>query len=133
MVAVSDFGISEREQMVRLALKHGWIHGAERMARAKGCADPVVVLIASDAADILPFRFSSKPRDRKAELVQRKARCKRFITGVVSYAAMLGCNRADGWQEDMEAMRRKGGTPVVCINRTGQFLVAINPVDAGGD
>jgi hypothetical protein len=128
MVAVGDFGIREREGMVRLALQRGWIHAAERMARSHGCADPVVLLVARDALAALPLKLSSPGRDRTSEKIQRKSGCRPFITGSTSYAALLRCNAADGWQHDMEEMRRKGGTSVVCINQTGQFLVAINPV-----
>ncbi len=127
MVAIGDFGIREREQMVRLAIWHGWIFNAEKQARAVGVADPVVVLIAWDALDELPFKFDRSPRDRAAEQLQRKAGCKRFTIGASSYRALLQGNAAEGWREDMEEMRRKGGTSVVCITRTGQFLVAIHP------
>ncbi len=127
MVAVGDFGIREREQIVRLAIKHGWIHKAEQMGRDNGVPDPVVVLTAVDAISALPFRFNRSPRDRSLERVQRRAGCEPFIVGVVSYEALLRGNAAEAWKEDMENMRRKGGTSVVCINRTGQFLVAIHP------
>lgn len=127
MVAVGDFGIREREQIVRLAIWHGWIFKAERMARDNGVADPVVVLTAVDALDAFPFRFNRSPRNRALEQLQRRAKCKRFTIGVVSYAALLQANAAEAWQEDMEDMRRKGGTSVVCINRTGQSLAAIYP------
>jgi len=127
MVAVGDFGIQEREQMVLLALKHGWIHGAERMARNKGYSDPVVLLIATDALEAFPLKFSCAPRDRAKERIQRKAGCKRFTVGVVSYAALLGCNAAERWQEDMEELKQKGGTSVVAITRDGQFLAAVSP------
>jgi hypothetical protein len=127
MVAVGDFGIRERERMVRLAIWHGWVFNAEKQAREHGISDPVVVLIAGDALDVLPLKFDRSPRDRGMERLQRKAGCKRFTVGVVSYAALLRGNTAEGWHDDMEDMRRKGGTACVCINRTGQFLVAINP------
>jgi hypothetical protein len=127
MVAVGDFGIREREQMVRLALQRGWIDRAERTALDHGVPDPVIVLSAVDAIDTFPFRFDRSPRDRALEQLQRKAGCKPFIVCVVSYAGLLRGNAADGWQKDMENMRRKGGTSVVCINRTGQFLVSIRP------
>ena len=128
MVAVGDFGISEREGIVRLALERGWIHAAERQARVNGCSDPVVLLIARDALDAFPFRFDRTPRDRREESIQRRARCKPFVTATVSYAVLLRCNSAEGWEHDMEEMRRKGGTSVVCINRMGQFMVAITPM-----
>lgn len=127
MVAVGDFGIRDREQMVRLAIWHGWIFKAEQMARDNGVADPVVMLTAIDALDVLRFRFNRSPRDRRLERLQSRAGCQRFTIGVVSYAALLRANAAQGWQADMEDMRRKGGTSVVCINRTGQFLVAVSP------
>lgn len=127
MVAVGDFGIREREQIVRLAIRHGWIFKAEQLARDNGVLDPVVVLTTIDALGILPFRFNRSPRDRGLERLQRQAGCKRFTIGVVSYADLLRGNAAEGWQDDMEDMRRKGGTSVVCINRTGQFLAAVNP------
>lgn len=127
MVAVGDFGIREREQMVRLAIWHGWIFKAERQARRNGVADPVVVLTAIDALNMLRFRFDRSPRNRALERLQRRAGCQRFTIGVVSYAALLRANAAEAWQADMEDMRRKGGTSVVCITRTGQFLVAVSP------
>ena len=127
MVAISDFGIREREQMVRLAIWHGWIFKAVEQAQAGGMLDPVVVLVAGDALDAFPLKFDRSPRDRGMERLQRQAGCKRFSIGVASYAALLRCNAAEGWQDDMEDMRRKGGTSVVCINRTGQFLVAVSP------
>jgi hypothetical protein len=127
MVAVGDFGIQDREQMVRLAIRHGWIFKAERMARDSGVSDPVVVLTAVDALDVLPFRFNRSPRQPRLERLQRKAGCKRFTIGVVSYAALLLGNGAEGWQADMEDMRRKGGTFVVCINQSGQFLCSVSP------
>jgi hypothetical protein len=129
MVAIGDFGIREREKMVRLAIWHGWIFKAERMARKRGVADPVVVLTAIDALDVLPFRFNRSPRDRALERLQRKAGCKRFTIGIVSYTSLLRANAAEGWQADMEQMRCKGGMPVVCISRTGQFLVSVSPAD----
>ena len=98
------------------------------MARAHGCSDPVVLLVARDALAALPLKLSSPGRDRTAEKIQRKSGCRPFLTGTTSYASLLRANAADDWQHDMENMRRKGGTSVVCIDRTGQFLVAINPV-----
>ena len=127
MVAVGDFGVREREQMVRLAIRRGWIFKAERQARDEGVADPVVVLTAVDALDVLPFRFNSSPRDRGLERLQRKAGCRRFVVVIVAYADLVRSNGAEGWQEDMEDMRRKGGTSVVCINRAGQFLASVSP------
>lgn len=127
MVAIGDFGIREREQMVRLAIWHGWIFNAEKQALASGVADPVVMLIARDALDVLPFKFDRSTRDRVAERLQRQAGCTRFTIAVASYRAILQGNAAEGWREDMEDMRRKGGTSVVCFTRTGQFLVAIHP------
>jgi hypothetical protein len=127
MVSTYDFGIREREQMVRLAIWQGWIFKANKQARDNGVADPVVVLVAIDALELVPFRFDCSPRQRRLERLQRNARCKRFTIGVVSYAALLRGNAADGWQDDMEDMRRKGGTAVVCINSTGQFLCAVHP------
>lgn len=127
MVAAGDFGIREREQIVLLAIEHGWIFKAEQMSRDNGVPDPVVVLVTIDAIGIFPFRFNRSPRNRATEQLQREARCKRFAVCVVSYADLLRSNHAEGWQEDMEDMRRKGGTSVVCINRTGQFLAAVSP------
>ena len=128
MVAAGDFGIREREQIVCLAIRHGWIVKAEQMARSRGVSDPVVVLTTVDALDLVPFLFNRSLRDRGLERLQRKARCKRFTMCIVSYAALLRSNAAESWQQDMENMRRKGGTAVVCINRTGQFLAAHKPV-----
>lgn len=127
MVAVGDFGIHECEQMVRLAIWHGWIFKAERQARRIGLPDPVIVLTAIDALDLLPFRFHRSPRDRRLERLQRRAGCQRFAIGIVSYDTLLTANAAEGWQADMADLRRKGGTSVVCINRTGQFLAAVSP------
>ncbi len=127
MVSFGDCGIHEREQMVALAIRKGWIHGAKQRADASGIADPVIVLIAIDALDVLNFKFDSSPRNRRFEREQRTAGSKRFAIGVVPYAALLGANAADGWQADMEDLRQKGGTPVVCITRSGQFLVAVDP------
>ncbi len=128
MVAVGDFGIREREQMVRLAIRHGWIFKAEKEALKTGMVDPVVVLIAADATGVLPFRFDRPPRCPELACIQRKARCKRFIVATVPYSRLVLGNAAEGWAEDMEGMRRKGGTSVVCFTRTGQFLAAVNPI-----
>jgi len=127
MVTAGEFGMREKEQMVRLAIRHGWIFKAERQARDMGVADPVVLLTPVDALDELSFRFDRPPRDRGLERLQRKAGCKRFAVGVVSYVLLLRGSGAEGWQEDMEDMRRRGGTLVVCINRTGALLCSINP------
>ena len=125
MVAVGDFGIAEREKIVMLALSRGWIQGAEQKARANGCPDPVVVLLATDALELLPFRFNVNPRHKVMERIQRSAGCKRFTVGVVRYASLLKGNAAENWEADMEEMRQKGGISVVCINRSGQFLAAV--------
>ena len=127
MVAVGDFGVQEREQMVRLAIRHGWIFHAEGAARDNGVPDPVVVLAAVDVLDVLPFRFDRSPRQPRLERLQRKAGCKRFVVSVMAYADLVRSCGAEGWQEDMEDMRRKGGTFVVCINGTGQFLCSLSP------
>jgi hypothetical protein len=127
MVAVGDFGIREREQIVRLAISHGWIVKAEEMARSHGVSDPVVLLMTVDALEFVRFRCNRSPRDRGLERLQRKARCKPFTMSIVSYASLLRAYVGESWQQDMENMRRKGGTAVVCINRTGQFLVAVKP------
>jgi hypothetical protein len=119
--------ICDREQMVMVALRNDWIHDAERIARSKGCTDPVVLLIAKDAVDTLPLKFSSPPGDRAAERIQRKAGCRRFVVGTVSYADLLGCNTADRWQDDVVEMKAKGGTSVVAITCEGQFLASVLP------
>ena len=125
MVAIGDFGIAEREKIVMLALSRGWIQAAEQKARANGCLNPVVVLVAIDALEAFPFRFQGSPRNRVMERIQRSAGCKRFFTGVVQYDELVKCNAAKNWETDMEEMRLKGGISVVCINRSGQFLAAV--------
>ncbi len=130
MVAISDFGIREREQMVMLAIRYGWIFEANKHGLDHGVADPVVLLVAGDALDAFPLKFVRQP-DPGIERLQRKAGCKRFIVAVASYAKLLRCNAAEGWHDDMEEMRRKGGTSVVCITRTGQFLAAVQPAHRG--
>jgi hypothetical protein len=123
--------VGNREQMVLVALRNDWIHDAERVARSKGCTDPVVLLIAKDALDAFPLKFSSPPHDRVAEQIQRKAGCRKFIVGTVKYADLLGCNAAENWQKDVEEMKAKGGTSVVAITREGQFLASVSPVSKG--
>lgn len=127
MVAIGDFGIREREQMVRLAIWYGWIEKAVETAKARGMTDPVVMLIAGDSLNAFPIVFDRSPRNRRMERLQREAGCKWFTVAVSSYAALLHANAAEGWRDDMEDMRRKGGTSVVCITRTGQFLAAVSP------
>ncbi len=126
MVAVGDFGIQEREKMVRVAIRHGWIDWAEQAARTFGVGDPVVVLIAIDALGVWNFKFNRPPRVPSMEAKQRKARCKRFTVAVVSYSDLLLANDADRWREDLQELCGKGGVSVVCINRTGQFLASVS-------
>jgi hypothetical protein len=64
------------------------------------------------------------------ERLQRKSGCKRFTVCTARYSDLLSANAAEGWQEDMEELRSKGGVSVVCINRTGQFLASITPLDS---
>jgi hypothetical protein len=123
--------IRDRERMVMVALRHDWIHDAERVARSNGCIDPIVLLIAKDALDAFPLKFSSPPGDRAAEKIQRKQGCRRFVVGTVAYADLLVCNAAEKWQEDVAEMKAKGGTSVVAITREGQFLVSVSPVSQG--
>lgn len=122
MVAVSDFEISERERMIRCAMSHRWVEDAVQFAKARGVPDPVIVLISIDAINDWPFRLGGNPRDRKRERMQRRAGCRPFTVLVARYEDLLQANGADGWQEDMAQMRRKGGLSVVAINRQGQFL-----------
>jgi hypothetical protein len=130
MVAIGDFGIEDRKQMVQLAIRLGWVHDAIERAKQRGWKDPVVVLVAIDALDLLPFRFDRTPRSRHMERLQRASGCKRFTVCTARYSDLLSANAAEGWQEDMEELRGKGGVSVVCINRTGQFLASITPLDS---
>jgi hypothetical protein len=129
MVAIGDFGISEREDMVRLALSRQWIDNAHRSAVAGGMSDPVVLLVAIDALDVLPFRWDRSPRDRLRERKQRAAGCKPFVVATVSYADLLASNGADGWADDMDDMRRAGGVAVVVINHNGQLFASFKEYD----
>ena len=125
MVAISDFGIDEREKMLRFALEKGYIHQQIRGAELKGLKDTVVVIIAIDALEVLKFRFSENPRKPRIENACRKAGVKRFAIATCQFDDLRRANAADGWDSDMDSLKAKNGVHVVCFNRSGQFLVAI--------
>ena len=127
MVAVGEFRMCEREQMVRLAIQRGLIVNAELQARELGVADPVILVTAVDALDKVSLGVADPVIVLTAVDALDKAGCQRFAVCVVSYLSLLRGSNAEGWQEDMEDLRRRGGTLVVCINQTGQLLCSIDP------
>jgi len=129
MVAIGDFGCAERERMVHVSIERGWVHGAYRQATAAGIGRPVVLVVPCNQLGALPLVGVSSLRPCRAmRLAQRRAGCRPFVVVTCDFEPLAQCNATPGWRDDLEAMMRKGGTPVVRFERSAQFLVAVKSV-----
>lgn len=122
MVAVGE---SERDAMVRVSKEEGWFDLAMKLGMDAGYDDPVVLIVAKDAIDLLPKTMLGVGMKQAEKMFRIQKRIGSPLFAVLTVEFSLVEKIYENDKETLDSLRRATSDIVICLMPDGVVVGTI--------